>query len=152
MQAMPGLHSVARELSASAMPSSDSAGASGSAGDSAWQTSRPGRADSTGPAARPRRRAEERQMTKIFKALSDTTRQQILELLEERERNVGEIVCNFNLSQPTISRHLSVLKEADLVVDQRQGQNVIYRLNDETLSNSMLEFFARFATCQAVLR
>ena len=91
-------------------------------------------------------------MTKIFKALSDTTRQQILELLEERERNVGEIVCNFNLSQPTISRHLSVLKEADLVVDQRQGQNVIYRLNDETLSNAMLEFFARFASCQAVLR
>ncbi|HUP23560.1 MAG TPA: autorepressor SdpR family transcription factor [Thermoanaerobaculia bacterium] len=91
-------------------------------------------------------------MTKIFKALSDPTRQQILELLEQRERNVGEIVCNFNLSQPTISRHLSVLKEADLVVDQRQGQNVIYRLNEETLSNSMLEFFARFASCQAVLR
>lgn len=91
-------------------------------------------------------------MTKIFKALSDTTRQQILELLEERERNVGEIVCNFNLSQPTISRHLSVLKEADLVIDQRQGQNVIYRLNDEVLSSSLLEFFARFASCQAVLR
>ena len=69
-----------------------------------------------------------------------------------RERNVGEIVCNFNLSQPTISRHLSVLKDADLVIDQRKGQNVIYRLNDEVLSSSLLEFFARFASCQAVLR
>jgi ArsR family transcriptional regulator, arsenate/arsenite/antimonite-responsive transcriptional repressor len=75
-------------------------------------------------------RREERQMTKVFKALSDGTRQEILRLLEENQRTVGEIVGNFNLSQPTISRHLSVLKEADLVVDQRQGQNVIYRLND----------------------
>ena len=67
-------------------------------------------------------------------------------------RTVGEIVGNFNLSQPTISRHLSVLKEADLVVDQRQGQNVIYRLNDMALSNSMQEFFGQFRSCQEVLR
>jgi DNA-binding transcriptional ArsR family regulator len=93
-----------------------------------------------------------RQMTKVFKALSDSTRQQILQLLEERQRNVGEIVGNFDLSQPTISRHLSVLKEADLVIDQRQGQNVVYRLNDNTLSSSMLQFFGRFSSCQSVLR
>src|SRR5688572_29201244 len=78
-------------------------------------------------------RREERQLTKVFKALSDGTRQEILRLLEGQQRTVGEIVGNFNLSQPTISRHLSVLKEADLVVDQRQGQNVIYRLNDNAL-------------------
>jgi DNA-binding transcriptional ArsR family regulator len=95
---------------------------------------------------------EERQVTKVFKALSDTTRQQILQLLEEKHRNVGEIVGNFNLSQPTISRHLSVLKEADLVIDQRQGQNVVYRLNQDTLASSMLQFFGRFASCQASLR
>jgi DNA-binding transcriptional ArsR family regulator len=95
---------------------------------------------------------EERHMTKVFKALSDTTRQQILQLLEEKQRNVGEIVGNFNLSQPTISRHLSVLKEADLVIDQRQGQNVVYRLNQETLSTSMLQFFGRFSSCQSALR
>ena len=51
------------------------------------------------------------------KALSDGTRQEILRLLEGQQRTVGEIVGNFNLSQPTISRHLSVLKEADLVLD-----------------------------------
>lgn len=93
-----------------------------------------------------------RQMTKVFKALSDGTRQEILRLLESNQRTVGEIVGNFHLSQPTISRHLSVLKEADLVVDQRQGQNVIYRLNDLALSASMREFFGQFRSCQSELR
>lgn len=97
-------------------------------------------------------RREERHLTKVFKALSDGTRQEILRLLEGRQRTVGEIVGNFNLSQPTISRHLSVLKEADLVLDQRQGQNVIYRLNDNALSNSMQEFFGQFRSCQEVMR
>ncbi len=93
-----------------------------------------------------------RQLTKVFKALSDGTRQEILRLLEGSQRTVGEIVGNFSLSQPTISRHLAVLKEADLVVDQRQGQNVIYRLNDETLSASMRGFFGQFRSCQHSLR
>lgn len=97
-------------------------------------------------------RRDERQMTKVFKALSDSTRQQILHLLEGQQRSVGEIVGNFALSQPTISRHLSVLKEADLVIDQRQGQNVIYRLNDEALSASMHQFFGQFRSCQEFLR
>lgn len=97
-------------------------------------------------------RRDERHLTKVFKALSDGTRQEILRLLEGRQRTVGEIVGNFNLSQPTISRHLSVLKEADLVVDQRQGQNVIYRLNDNALSTSMQEFFGQFRSCQEVMR
>lgn len=97
-------------------------------------------------------RRSERQMTKVFKALSDSTRQQILRLLEDQQRSVGDIVSNFELSQPTISRHLSVLKEADLVIDQRQGQNVIYRLNDEALSASMHEFFGQFQSCANSLR
>ena len=94
----------------------------------------------------------DRQITKVFKALSDGTRQEILRLLEHRPRTVGEIVSNFKLSQPTISRHLSVLKEADLVVDQRHGQNVIYSLDDDALSNSMREFFGQFRSCQQSLR
>ncbi len=94
----------------------------------------------------------DRHVTKVFKALSDGTRQQILHLLEGKQRSVGEIVGEFSLSQPTISRHLSVLKEADLVVDQRQGQNVIYSLNSNALSDSMQQFFGRFSGCQNVLR
>ena len=92
-----------------------------------------------------------RKMTKVFKALGDGTRQEILQLLEEQPFTVGEIVAKFNLSQPTISRHLSVLKEADLVIDQRRGQNVIYRLNDQALASSMRQFFGQFRSCQEVL-
>lgn len=93
-----------------------------------------------------------RWMTKVFKALSDGTRQEILRLLESRQYTVGEIVGKFTLSQPTISRHLSVLKEADLVVDQRQGQNVVYRLNDDVLAQSMREFYGQFRRCQQSMR
>lgn len=93
-----------------------------------------------------------RWMTKVFKALSDTTRQEILRLLEEQQYTVGEIVGKFSLSQPTISRHLSVLKEADLVLDQRQGQNVVYRLNEDVLAQSMREFYGQFRRCQAAMR
>ena len=93
-----------------------------------------------------------RKLTKVFKALADGTRQEILQLLEEQPYAVGEIVAKFDLSQPTISRHLSVLKEADLVVDQRRGQNVIYRLNDAALAASMRQFFGQFRSCQEVLR
>lgn len=93
-----------------------------------------------------------RRMTKVFKALSDTTRQEILQLLEDQAYTVGEIVAKFDLSQPTISRHLSVLKEADLVIDQRRGQNVIYRLNDNALASSMRQFFGQFRSCQETLR
>ncbi len=100
----------------------------------------------------PMERTNSRRMTKIFKALADGTRQEILTLLEEQQYSVGEIVSKFDLSQPTISRHLSVLKEADLVIDQRRGQNVIYSLNDSALASSMRQFFGQFRSCQEVLR
>jgi len=92
----------------------------------------------------PRTDLPDRQLSKFFKALSDKTRREILRLLERHPRSVGEIVDNFQLSQPTISRHLSVLREADLVVDQRRGQHVIYRLNAGTLTDSILGFFNEF--------
>lgn len=88
--------------------------------------------------------ATDRRMVKFFKALSDSTRQNILRLLDDKERTVSEIVSNFNLSQPTISRHLAVLKEAELVMDRRQGQNVFYSLNDDVLTDTMEEFLGRF--------
>ncbi len=86
----------------------------------------------------------DRRLSKFFKALSDQTRREILRHLERHPRSVGEIVDNFQLSQPTISRHLSVLREADLVVDQRRGQHVIYRLNASALTDSIVEFFNEF--------
>ena len=89
---------------------------------------------------------------KLFKALSDRTRQQILHLLEGGSCNVGEIVSNFDLAQPTISRHLSILRNADLVTGERIGAKKVYSLNGEALSDSMLQFFGRFRGCEKVLR
>ncbi|MCH9649821.1 MAG: metalloregulator ArsR/SmtB family transcription factor [Deltaproteobacteria bacterium] len=86
-------------------------------------------------------------MERVFMALSDETRRCILLLLENREHAVGEIVENFNLSQPTISRHLSVLREANLVKDERRGQRVIYSLNGHALKDTMRAFFGRFVQC-----
>jgi DNA-binding transcriptional ArsR family regulator len=64
-----------------------------------------------------------------FKALSDPTRREILRLLGKRALTVGAIVDRFSLSQPAISRHLAVLRQAGLVSAERNGQNVVYALD-----------------------
>ena len=69
----------------------------------------------------------------IFKAMSDSTRRKIIELLKEGPKTAGEIADHFTHAQPTISRHLTVLKNANLVVDQREGTFIIYRLNTTVL-------------------
>lgn len=92
-----------------------------------------------------------RDLDKFFKALSDQTRRGILRLLQRHELSVGEIVNNFSLSQPTISRHLSVLKEARLVTDRRSGQHVMYRLSGDALARSAGKFFVHFDECQDLL-
>ena len=88
--------------------------------------------------------ATQRRMVNFFKALSDDTRQKILKLLDGGEQTVTQIVSNFNLSQPTISRHLAVLSQAELVTGQRRGQNVYYSLNEGVLNDTMNEFLGRF--------
>lgn len=68
-------------------------------------------------------------LTLVFKALADETRREILRLLQEGDRTAGEIAGRFNLTRPTISHHLGVLKQANLVQDYRKGQYVYYSLN-----------------------
>ena len=70
-----------------------------------------------------------------FKALSDGTRREILRLLGKREMSVGEIVGKFAMSQPSISRHLSVLRNAGLVTARRDGQNVVYALDTTVMQD-----------------
>lgn len=65
----------------------------------------------------------------LFKALGDETRREILRRLARRDMAAGEIAAAFDLSWPTISHHLGVLKEAGLVQDEKKGQYVIYSLN-----------------------
>jgi DNA-binding transcriptional ArsR family regulator len=57
----------------------------------------------------------------VFKALSDPTRREILSLLRERRRSVGEIASNFRVSRPAISKHIRLLRDAGLVVDRTAG-------------------------------
>ncbi|MDK2772454.1 MAG: autorepressor SdpR family transcription factor [Flavobacterium sp.] len=68
-------------------------------------------------------------MNIIFKALNDETRREILELLRKRDLTAGEIAEHFNISKPSISHHLDLLKQADLVTSDKQGQFIIYSLN-----------------------
>jgi len=68
-------------------------------------------------------------MNIIFKALNDETRREILELLRHKEMTAGGIADNFEMSKPSISHHLDILKQADLVTSEKQGQFVIYSLN-----------------------
>jgi len=65
----------------------------------------------------------------LFKALSDSTRREILRLLTDKDLTAGEIAASFKLSKATISHHLSVLKDAGLVLDERRGSYIIYSLN-----------------------
>lgn len=77
-------------------------------------------------------------MNALFKALNDSTRRDILEMLKEKDLNAGEIADYFNISKPSISHHLDILKQADLVSASKEGQFIIYSLNttvmDELLS------------------
>ncbi len=79
-----------------------------------------------------------------FKALGDKTRRQIVELLRERDLTAGEIADNFAMSKPSISHHLNLLKQAGLINDERQGQNIVYSLNS-TVFQDMLKWFLDFS-------
>ncbi|MBR6515071.1 MAG: winged helix-turn-helix transcriptional regulator [Clostridia bacterium] len=73
-----------------------------------------------------------------LKALSDPTRREILNLLKKGRMSAGEIVDKFPVTGASISRHLSVLKEADLIRDTREGKFIYYDLNTSVLEEIML--------------
>lgn len=76
-----------------------------------------------------------------FKALADPTRRKILELLAKKDMNAGDIAEYFNISKPSISHHLNILKNADLIFDERQGQNIVYSLNTSIFQDIVKWFF-----------
>lgn len=73
-----------------------------------------------------------------MKALADPIRREILNLLKTGRLSAGEITEHFDVTAASISRHLSVLKEADLIRDERQGKFIIYELNTSVLEEIML--------------
>lgn len=68
-------------------------------------------------------------MNLVFKALSDPNRRKILELLKEKDQSVSELLEHFTITQASLSHHLNILKQADLVVTERKGQFIFYSLN-----------------------
>ncbi|MFK7697618.1 autorepressor SdpR family transcription factor [Paenibacillus sp. HJGM_3] len=78
-----------------------------------------------------------------FKALSDPTRRRILDLLKARDMTAGEIADHFQMTKPSISHHLNLLKQADLVWDERKGQHMVYSLNT-TVFQELMKWVLQF--------
>ena len=77
-------------------------------------------------------------LQQTLKALADPTRREILNLLKSGTKSAGEISDHFDITAAAISRHLSVLKEADLIEDNREGKYIYYTLNVSVLEEVML--------------
>ena len=77
-------------------------------------------------------------LQQTLKALSDPTRREILNLLKRGKLSAGEITDHFDITAAAISRHLSVLKEADLIWDTREGKYIFYELNTSVLEEIKL--------------
>lgn len=79
-------------------------------------------------------------MNNIFRALNDASRREILEILRMGDATAGEISDRFNMSKPSISHHLDLLRQADLVSSKKKGQFVIYSINLPALDEIIIWF------------
>jgi DNA-binding transcriptional ArsR family regulator len=87
-----------------------------------------------------------------FRALADPTRRQILQELKRGELSAGEIGACFTISGPSISRHLSILKNADLITERREGNRIFYRLEPEQIALTVGDFLSAVCPTQMVRR
>lgn len=83
-------------------------------------------------------------MQQTYKALADPTRRKILQLLRERDLSAGKIALHFDSAQPTISRHLSILQNADLIQGSKNGTTITYRLNLSVLEEAFMTMLDTF--------
>lgn len=90
--------------------------------------------------------------SRTFRALADPTRRQILQDLKEGELAAGEITARFSISGPSVSRHLSILKAADLVSERRAGNKIFYRLEAEGLATVLGDFLSKVCPTQVLHR
>ncbi|MFD2615909.1 autorepressor SdpR family transcription factor [Terrilactibacillus laevilacticus] len=84
-------------------------------------------------------------MNDAFKALSDPSRRKILNLLKKNELSAGEIADHFNMTKPSISHHLNLLKQANLVDSEKKGQQIIYSINTSVFED-VVTWFMDFLT------
>ena len=82
-------------------------------------------------------------MNILFKALNDPTRRTILEMLKKKNMTAGDIADQFNMSKPSISHHLDLLRQAELVESVKDGQFILYSLNT-TVVDEILQWFLQF--------
>jgi len=82
-------------------------------------------------------------LNQLFKALNDPTRRTILELLRDKDMTAGEIAAQFDMSWPSVSHHLDLLRKAGLVVAEKEGQYVYYSINT-TVMDDMLKWLLQF--------
>ncbi len=78
----------------------------------------------------------------VFRALSDPTRREILALLRDGDLTAGQLAERFNLARSTLSEHCAVLKDAGLVVTERQGTVIVYSLNVSALEEALAALMA----------
>ena len=81
----------------------------------------------------------------FFQALSNPYRREIIKLLRWKNLSAGEIVAQFDIAQPTISRHLDVLKKAEIVTSERRGNQIIYSLNLSAMQEMFVYMSELFA-------
>lgn len=85
-------------------------------------------------------------LNKTMQALGDPTRRKILELLKKEDMAAGKLGEYFNITLPSLSHHLNILKNADLVTYQRRGQSLVYSLNlsvFEEVAKTLIKFFKK---------
>ena len=84
-------------------------------------------------------------MVAFCRALGDETRQRLLKILQENgEMCVTDLVEQFNLSQPTVSHHLQFLRQANLVLSRREGNQIFYRANQDNITDCCGILFTKF--------
>ncbi len=79
-------------------------------------------------------------MDKIFEALASTPRRKILAYLSEAELSAGEIAARFDMAKPSLSKHLRILETAGLIIGDKRGQFIFYRLQGDNLANTLTSF------------
>jgi ArsR family transcriptional regulator len=86
-------------------------------------------------------------VNEVFRALNDNNRREILELLKKGDLSAGEIADHFHISKPSVSHHLEILKQAELVTSVKKGQFIIYSLNTSVL-DEIFKWFLSFKSNQ----
>lgn len=89
---------------------------------------------------------------RVFEALSSTTRRRILAYLSEGPLTAGAVAERFDMSQPSISKHLSILEAADLIWKKREGQFVKYGMKADNLGSTLVKFMQEVCPSSRALK